>query len=69
MLCLDSTVHHEIEGLSEQITKSNPFGRILVDQTTEEMTKKDTEKGFCLNACVVSRYYMTFEYRKSASGI
>ena len=25
---------------------------------------KDTQKGFSLNACVVSRYYMTFEYRK-----
>ena len=40
------------------------FCRILVDQTTEEMTNKDTQKAFSLNACVVSRYYMTFGYRK-----
>ena len=56
--------HLKIEGFSEQMRKSSPFGRILVDQTTEEMTNKDTQRGFSLNASVVSRYYMTFEYRK-----
>ena len=40
---------------------------ILADQTTEEMAYKDIQsgtKGFSLNACAVSRYYMTVEYRK-----
>ena len=38
-----------------------------MDQTKEEMANKDTQsgtKGFSLNACAVSRYYMTVEYRK-----
>ena len=56
--------HLKIWGFSEQIGWSNPFGRILVDQTTEEMTNTDTQKAFSLNACLVSRYYMAFEYRK-----
>ena len=59
--------HFKIGGFSEQIGWSNPFGRILVDQTTEDMANKDTlsgTKGFTLNACAVSRYYMTVEYRK-----
>ena len=55
-------------GLSVQIGSSNPFGRIPVDQTIEETVNKDTQtaggtKGFSLNACAVSRYYMTAEYR------
>ena len=32
-------------GFSEQIGQSNPFVRILVDQTKEEMTNKDTQSG------------------------
>ena len=38
-----------------------------MDQTTEEIANKYTQigtKGFSLNSCAVSRYYMTVEYRK-----
>ena len=57
-------------GLSVQIGSSNPFGRIPVDQTIEETVNKDTQtaggtKGFSLNACAVSRYYTTAEYRSA----
>ena len=60
--------HLKNGGFSVQIGSSNPFGRIPVDQTIEETANKDTQtsggtKGFSLNACAVSRYYMTAEYR------
>ncbi len=58
------------QGFSVQLGKSNPFGRIPVDQTIEETINKDTQtpggtKGFSLKPGAVSRHYMTSEYRSS----
>ncbi|PIK43758.1 hypothetical protein BSL78_19393 [Apostichopus japonicus] len=55
-------------GFSVQIGSTNPFGRIPVDQTTEETVNKDTEtsggtKGFSLKPEAIRRYYHTAEYR------
>ena len=52
------------------VRRSNPFGRIPVDQTIEETINKDTQtpggtKGFSLKPGAVSRYYLTSEYRSS----
>ena len=57
-------------GLSVQLGNSKPFGRIPVDQATEETVNKDTQtpggtKGFSLKPGAVSRYYLTSEYRNS----
>ena len=57
-------------GLSVQLGNSKPFGRIPVDQATEETVNKDTQtpggtKGFSLKPGAVSRYYLTSEYRSS----
>ena len=48
-------------GFSVQLGSQNPFGRILVDQTTEEKFNKDTKtpggvKKFSLKQGAVSRY-------------
>ena len=55
-------------GFSVQIGSHNPFGRIPVDQATEETVNKDTQtaggtKGFSLKSGAVSKYYLTSEYR------
>ena len=49
-------------GLSVQLSNSNPFGRVPVDQTCEETVNKDTRtsegmKGFSLKPNAVSKYY------------
>ncbi|KAL8624538.1 hypothetical protein ACOMHN_005840 [Nucella lapillus] len=56
---------------SVQLTKSNPFGRIPVDQTTEVTVNRDTQtqqRGttkFSLKPGAVSKYYLTAEYRSA----
>ena len=54
-----------------QLKQGNPFGRIPVDQTTEETVNKDTQTaggttGFSLKPGAVSRYYLTAEHRAAA---
>ena len=51
-----------------QLGDKNPFGRIPVDQTTEETVNKDTQtsggtKGFSLKPSALNKYYLTAEYR------
>ena len=65
-------VHQQFtEGMfSVQIGDRNPFGRIPVDQATEETVNKDTKTPggtcrFSLNNSAVTRYYLTAEYRSS----
>ena len=65
-------IHVQLEngGFSVQIGRENPFGRIPVDQTTEETVNKDTQtaggtKGFSLKPATLSRYYLTAEYRST----
>ena len=65
-------VHVQLEngGFSVQMGRENPFGRIPVDQTTEETGNKDTQtaggtKGFSLKPAALSRYYLTAEYRST----
>lgn len=58
--------HFSRGGFSVQIGCRNPFGRIPVDQTTEETVNKDTQtaggpKGFSLKPGAVSKYYLTAE--------
>ena len=53
-----------------QLSEGNPFGKLLVDQTTEVTVNKDTQtvKGttrFSLRSNAVSRYYLTAEYRSA----
>jgi len=53
-----------------QIGEESPFGRIPVDQTTEETVNKDTKTSggitkFSLKTGAVNRFYMTAEYRCS----
>ena len=57
-------------GFSTQMSSSNTFGRIPMDQVIEETANKDTQtpggtKGFSLNKGAVSRYYITADYRKA----
>ena len=57
-------------GFSVQLSTTNSFGRIPMDQTIEETVNKDTQttggtKGFSLNAKAVSRYYITADFRRS----
>ena len=57
-----------------QIGESNTFGRIPVDQTTEETINKDTKTPggtcyFSLNPGAVRRYYLTSEYRSAYIGM
>ena len=57
-------------GLSVQLSNSNPFGRVPVDQTCEETVNKDTQtsggtKGFSLKPNAVSKYYLVAEYRST----
>lgn len=54
---------------SVQLGSANPFGHIPVDQAIEETVNKDTQtaggtKGFSLKSGVVTRYYLTAEYRR-----
>ncbi|KAL8570914.1 hypothetical protein ACOMHN_023587 [Nucella lapillus] len=56
--------------LSVQLTESNPFGRIPVDQTTEVTVNRDTQTvggttKFSLKPGAVSKYYLTAEYRNA----
>ena len=57
-------------GLSVQLSNSNPFGRVPVDQTCEETVNKDTQtsggtRGLSLKPNAVSKYYLVAEYRSS----
>ena len=57
-------------GFSVQLSSTNAFGRIPMDQTIEETVNKDTQtsggtKGFSLNANAVSRYYITADFKRS----
>ena len=51
-------------GFSVQRGSQNPFGRIPVDQTTEDIVNPDTQTagattGFGLKKAAVERYYLT----------
>ena len=55
-------------GLSVQLSSSNPFGAIPVDQAMEETVMKDTQtaggtKGFSLKSGTAQKYYINAEYR------
>jgi len=55
------------------MSSNNPFGRILVDQTTEITVNKDTQTPggtarFSLKAGAIKRYYITAEYRSAFMG-
>lgn len=62
---------HFMQGsFSVQIGRSNPFGRIPVDQTIEETVNKNTQtpggtKGFSLKPGAVAKYYLTSEYQSA----
>ena len=63
--------HFKRGGFSVQLRRTNPFGKIPIDQTLEETVNKDTQtsggtKGFSLNKGAVARYYLTAEYRTEA---
>ena len=56
--------------LSVQLGNSNPFGRVPVNQTCEEIVNKDTHastgtKGFNLKPNAVCKYYLVAEYRST----
>ena len=58
---------------SVQLARSNPFGRIPFDQTTEVTVNKDTQNSggttrFSLKHATVHRYYLTAEYRSAFLG-
>ena len=55
---------------SEQLSSSNPFGKVSVDQTIEETVNKDTQsaggtKGFSLRPGAMAKFYLTSEYRST----
>ena len=57
-------------GRSSQLSNSNPFGRVPVDQTCEETVKKDTQtsggtNGFSLKPNAINKYYLVAEYRST----
>ncbi len=56
---------------SVQLGKSNPFGRIPVDQAIEETINKDTQtaggtKRFSLKPAAINKYYMSAVFRSMA---
>ena len=58
---------------SVQMSCSNPFGKIPVDQTTEATVNKDTQTPggtirFSLKPGAIKRYYLTAEYRSAFLG-
>lgn len=57
-------------GFTTQMSDTNPFGRIPIDQTIGETAKKDTQtpggtKGFSLKPAAISHFYLTAEYRST----
>lgn len=57
-------------GFSVQLSSSNPFGRIPVDQTIEETVNKDTKtpggiKCFSTNFQAVTKHYLTADARST----
>lgn len=57
-------------GFSAQLSTTNTFGRVPIDQTLGETINRDTQtagctKGFSLNPAAVSRYYLTAEYKST----
>lgn len=57
-------------GFSAQLSATNTFGRVPIDQTLEETVNRDTQtaggtKGFSLNPSAVSRFYLTAEYKST----
>lgn len=59
---------------SVQLSSSNPFGRIPVDQTTEVTVNKDTQTPggttrFSLKPGAIKRYYLTAEHRSAFLGL
>lgn len=55
-------------GFSAQLSETNTFGRVPIDQTLQEVVNRDTQtaggtKGFSLKPGAVSRYYINAEYR------
>ena len=62
--------HFKKGSLGVQVGDKNPLGRIPVDQTIEETVNKGTQtaggtKGFSLKPGMVSKYYLTAEYRST----
>ena len=56
--------------LSVQLSNSNSFGRVPVDQTCEETVNKDSQtsggtNGFSLKPNAVNKYYLVAEYRST----
>ena len=67
---LDAFKYVRLGGFSVQLSNSNSFGRVPVDQTCKETVNKDTEtlggtKGFSLKLNAVSKYYLVAEYRST----
>ena len=67
---LDALKYVRLGGFSVQLSNSNSFGRVPVDQTCKETVNKDTEtsggtKGFSLKPNAVSKYYLVAEYRST----
>ena len=57
-------------GFSTQLSNANPFHKIPLDQTVEEIINKDAEtargtKGYSLKASAVAKYSITSEYQSS----
>lgn len=57
-------------GFSAQLSATNTFNRVQIDEILEETVNRDTQtaggtKGFSLNPAAVSRYYLTAEYKSS----
>ncbi len=57
-------------GFSVQLRSANPFGKVPVDQTTEEAVNKYTKvsgdiKRFSLKSGAVSLFYLVSEYRSA----
>ena len=53
-------------GFSAQLSATNTFNRVQIDEILEETVNRDTQtaggtKGFSLNPAAVSRYYLTAE--------
>ena len=66
-VCPELYAHFVRGGFSVQHKQGNPFGRIAVDQTTEETVNKDTQtaggtRGFSLKPGTVACYYLAAEH-------
>ena len=64
MYHLEMHEHLKMEDFLSKLNNQTHLAEFLWTRLLRKLQTKTHRKGFSLNACVVSRYYLTFEYKK-----